>query len=74
MSTCFQRPLPLSGTPTQIAGAIMDEYSSRSMDRDRLTWDARFGLGADWRTMRTVIALQHARSRQAGTSVRNTPR
>ncbi len=53
-------PLPLSGTPTQIAGAIMDEYSSRSMDRDRLTWDARFGLGADWADhVRTVIALQH---------------
>ena len=66
-------PLPLSGTPTQIAGAIMDEYSSRSMDRDRLTWDARFGLGADWADhVRTVIALQHARSRQVGTSVRNT--
>jgi hemoglobin/transferrin/lactoferrin receptor protein len=66
-------PLPLSGTPAQIAGAIMDEYSSRSMDRDRLTWDARFGLGADWADhVRTVIALQHARSRQVGTSVRNT--
>ncbi len=68
-----RNPLPLRGTPAQIAGAIVDEYSSRSMERDRLTWDARFGLGADWADhVRTVIAVQHAQSRQVGTSVRNT--
>ncbi len=68
-----RNPLPLRGTPAQIAGAIVDEYSSRSMERDRLTWDARFGLGADWADhVRTVIAFQDAQSRQVGTSVRNT--
>lgn len=68
-----RNPLPLRGTPAQIAGAIVDEYSSRSMERDRLTWDARFGLGADWADhVRTVIAVQHAQSRQVGTSVRST--
>ncbi len=68
-----RNPLPLTGTPAQIAGAIVDEYSSRSMERNRLTWDARFGLGVDWADhVRTVIAFQDAQSRQVGTSVRNT--
>ena len=68
-----RNPLPLSGTPAQIAGAIVDEYSTRSMERNRLTWDARFDLGAPWAdTAQTVIAVQHAASRQIGTSVRNT--
>ncbi|PVY55325.1 hemoglobin/transferrin/lactoferrin receptor protein [Simplicispira sp. 125] len=66
-------PLPLRGTPAQIAGAIVDEYSTRSLERDRLTWNAHFDLGAPWAdTAQTLIAVQHAASRQLGTSVRNT--
>lgn len=65
-------PLPLTGTPAQQAAAILDEYSSRSMERDRLTWDARFALNAAWAdNVQTVVAAQRARSRQLGTSVRN---
>ena len=66
-------PLPLTGTPSQIAGAIVDEYASRDMERDRITWDARFDLNAPWADhVQTVIAAQRAKSRQVGTSVRNT--
>ena len=66
-------PLPFTGTPSQIAGAIKDESASRDMERDRFTWDARFDLAAPWADhVQTVIAAQRANSRQVGTSVRNT--
>lgn len=64
--------LPLTGTPAQKAAAILDEYSSRSMERDRFTWDARFALNATWAdNVQTGVAAQRARSRQLGTSARN---
>lgn len=64
---------PLTGTPAQIAGAVVDEYSTRTSQRDRLTWDARFALNAAWAdSLQTVIAVQHADARQLGTTVRNT--
>ena len=64
--------LPLAGTPAQKAATILDEYSSRTMERDRFTWDARFALNATWAdNVQTVVAAQRARSRQLGTSVRN---
>lgn len=66
-------PLPLTGSPTAIAGAVRDENSSRTMDRSRFTWDGRYTLGASWADqLQTVLAVQHASSRQVGTSVRNT--
>ena len=34
-------PRPFVGTPAQIAEAIVDEDSTRTSQRDRLTWDAR---------------------------------
>lgn len=64
---------PLTGTPAQIAGAVVDEYSTRTSQRDRLTWDARFALNAAWAdSLQTVIAVQHADARQLGTTMRNT--
>ena len=65
-------PLPLTGTASQIAGAIVDESANRNMQRDRFTWDARFDLNAPWADhVQTVMAAQRANSRQVGTSVRN---
>lgn len=65
--------LPRKGTPSQKVGAIVDEFATRDMERDRFTWDARFALGAPWAdNVQTVIAAQRAKSRQVGTSVRNT--
>lgn len=65
--------LPLTGSPSSIAGAVLDESSHRSMERSRLTWDGRYTLGTDWADqVQTVLAVQHAKSRQLGTSVRNT--
>ena len=66
-------PRPFVGTPAQIAEAIIDENSSRTSQRDRLTWDARFALNAAWAdNVKTVIAVQQADSRQLGTSQRNS--
>lgn len=66
-------PLPLTGSASAIAGAVMDEGSSRTMERSRLTWEGRYTLGVDWADqVQTVLAVQHAKSRQLGTSVRNT--
>ncbi len=63
---------PFTGTPTQIAEAVIDEDSSRTSQRDRLTWDARFALNAAWAdNVKTVLAVQQADSRQLGTSVLN---
>ena len=66
-------PRPFTGTPAQIAETIVDEDSSRTSQRDRLTWDARFALNAAWAdNVKTIIAVQQADSRQLGTSQRNS--
>ena len=63
---------PFAGTPAQVAEAIVNEDSSRTSQRDRLTWDARFALHAPWAdNVKTIIAVQQADSRQLGTSQRN---
>lgn len=66
-------PLPLSGSASQIAGAIMDERGSNHSERNRLTWDARYQLQSPWADqVRTVLGVQHAQARQWGWSDRNT--
>ncbi|WP_227001385.1 TonB-dependent hemoglobin/transferrin/lactoferrin family receptor [Pulveribacter suum] len=65
-------PLPLAGTPAQVAGATVDEHAWRSMRRDRLAWEGRLQQLdtplAD--ELQAVLALQQSASRQVGTSVR----
>ena len=54
-------------------GAIVDEFASRSMQRDRLTWEARYTLLAPVADhLQTVLAVQRADSNQVGTSVRQS--
>lgn len=66
-------PRPFVGTPAQIAEAIVNEDSSRTSQRDRLTWDARFALNAAWAdNVKTILAVQQADARQLGTSQRNS--
>ncbi|ART58954.1 hypothetical protein CBP36_08930 [Acidovorax carolinensis] len=66
-------PLPLTGSAATIAGAVVDENMGRTMERSRFTWDGRYTVGASWADqLQTVLAVQHASSRQLGTSVRNT--
>lgn len=62
---------PRLGASKLPTGAIMDESATRSMQRERLAWEARYtlrALVADH--LQTVLAVQRADSRQVGTSVR----
>ena len=66
-------PLPLTGTPAAIAGAILDESASNDLSRDRLTWDGRWRLNTAWADqVQTQLGYQHASSLQTGASDRNT--
>jgi hemoglobin/transferrin/lactoferrin receptor protein len=62
-------PLPLTGTATQVASAVLDERGSMTMARDRLTWEGRFQLHAALADdLLAVVGAQNAASRQLGTS------
>lgn len=66
-------PLPLTGTPAAIAGAILDESATNKLSRDRLTWDGRYRLDAAWADqVQAQLGYQHASSLQTGASDRNT--
>ena len=48
---------------------VLDEYADTRIERDRLTWDARFGVNTDWADhLRTVVAMQDSSSRRVGNS------
>jgi hemoglobin/transferrin/lactoferrin receptor protein len=65
--------LPLAGTASQIASAVLDESASATSTRDRATWDGRFSLDAPVAdALRAVIGWQRAQSRQLGYSDLNT--
>lgn len=62
-------PLPLAGTPDDIAAAVLNERGAMDMRRDRLTWDGRLRLDAAVADeLQAVVALQDAASRQLGSS------
>ncbi len=64
-------PLPLAGTPAQVAVALTREASERSMERQRLGWTGRFDLDTSWADqVQATLAFQKSQSRQIGTSER----
>ena len=65
--------LPLSGTASQIASAVLDERAYASMGRDRLSWTGQAPL--EWALadrLQAMVGFQRASSRQTGTSDLNT--
>ena len=62
---------PYTGTAAQIAAAIVDETSHKSMARDRFTWDGRYQLGAGVAdSLQTVLSWQETRAQDDGQTVR----
>ena len=58
-------PLPLAGTPAQVAAAVLDEGGSMDMQRSRITWEGRFRLDAPLADhLQAVVGWQDAASRQ----------
>ncbi|MDO9165377.1 MAG: TonB-dependent hemoglobin/transferrin/lactoferrin family receptor [Rhodoferax sp.] len=63
---------PYTGTAAQRAAAIVDETSSKSMDRNRLTWDARYQLNTSLAdNLQTVLSWQDGAAQDNGQTVRN---
>ncbi|SDP08432.1 hemoglobin/transferrin/lactoferrin receptor protein [Rhodoferax sp. OV413] len=53
--------------------SVLASTANTDMQRDRLTWDARYQLGAAWAdSLQTVLSYQAAASREAATEDRNT--
>jgi hemoglobin/transferrin/lactoferrin receptor protein len=62
---------PYTGTAAQIAAAIVDETSVKSMTRGRLTWDARYQLGATLAdSLQAVLSWQETSAHDDGQTVR----
>ncbi len=62
---------PYTGSAAQIAAAIVDETSAKSMTRDRFTWDARYQVGttlAD--SLQTVLSWQESSAQDDGETTR----
>ena len=52
-------------------GDVLDENVDQSSQRDRFTWDARYGVTTPWADhLRTVVAVQRSHSTQHGVSQR----
>ena len=51
-------------------GDVLDENADVKIRRERLTWDARFGINTGWADhLRTVLAVQDASSHRLGNSL-----
>ena len=69
----FSSRTPRPGPAALPSGAILDEFASRTQQRDRLAWEARYTLLAPVADhLQTVLAVQRADSHQVGTSVRQS--
>ncbi|MBK9573715.1 MAG: TonB-dependent hemoglobin/transferrin/lactoferrin family receptor [Rhodoferax sp.] len=62
---------PYTGSAAQVAAAIVDETSVKSMARNRFTWDARYQLGATLAdSLQTVLSWQETSAQDDGQTVR----
>ncbi len=53
--------------------SVLASTANTDMQRDRITWDARYQLGAAWAdSLQTVLSYQATGSREAATEDRNT--
>ena len=62
---------PYTGSAAQIAALVVAEDSTKSMARNRLTWDARYALQAAWADkLQTTLTWQDSEARDQGKTQR----
>jgi hemoglobin/transferrin/lactoferrin receptor protein len=62
---------PYTGSAAQIAALVVGEDSTKSMARNRLTWDARYALQAAWADkLQTTLTWQDSAARDKGKTQR----
>ena len=65
--------LPLTGSPAAIAGAVLNANAFNTMNRNRLTWNARYKIDAALAdNLQTVLSYQNTFSREYAAEDRNT--
>ncbi len=63
---------PYTGTAAQQAALVVGEDSAKTMERSRLTWDARFPIQAAWAdNLQATLTWQDSAARDKGKTVRN---
>ena len=63
---------PYTGTAAQQAALVVGEDSAKTMQRSRLTWDARFPIQAAWAdNLQATLTWQDSAARDKGKTVRN---
>jgi len=52
---------------------VVDEFTTSTIERNRLAWDGRFGLHTAWADhVRAIVSVQHAQSHRLGQSFLNS--